>query len=162
MNKKGDERVLSVYLFIIYVIVSIGIVSGVILFYGSPLDVRIAEAGVLNSKIINCLVEKGELKQDLDDISDLQGICNLNFKDNTKSHEGIQYAVNIKLFELNSCSNFRCSNPLKNLNFGEKEFLVYCNAKGSKIPKCNTEAVYVFNEKKILQITSAVNKVENV
>ena len=28
MNKKGDERVLSLYLFVIYVIVGVGIVSG--------------------------------------------------------------------------------------------------------------------------------------
>ncbi len=165
INKKGGERILSIYLFIIYIIISIGIVSGVILFYGSPFDVRIAEAGVLNSKIVDCLVEQGKLKQNvLVDEFDLLNTCHLNFKDNTRKYAGEeQYAVDIKLFHLSSCSNFRCSNPIKEFGFGEKDFLQYCYAGGKKIPKCNTEAVYVLNNEEgmILQITSAVNKIEN-
>lgn len=166
INKKADERVLSIYLFIVYIIVSIGIVSGVILFYGSPFDVRIAEAGVLNSKVVDCLVEQGKLKQSvLVEGFDLLNTCHLNFKDNIQKYKGeVQYAVDIKLFDLSSCSNFRCLNPINEFEFGEKDFLQYCDAGGKKIPKCNTEAVYVLNNEKamVLQVTSAVSKVENV
>ena len=46
MNKKAGERILSIYLFIIYIIVGVGIVSGVILFRSSSLDVREIEAEI--------------------------------------------------------------------------------------------------------------------
>ncbi len=165
-NKKAGGRVLSIYLFIIYIIVSVGIVSGVIVFYGSPLDVRITEAGVLNGKIVDCLVEQGNLKQGvLVDGFDLLNTCHLDFKDNTQKYQGeVQYAVDIKLFNFDSCSNFRCSNPVSEFVFGEKDFLQYCNSEGKKIPKCNTESAYVLSNEKgmILQITSVVNKIENI
>ena len=52
INKKGGERVLSFYLFIIYIIVLIGIVSGVVLFRGSALDVRELEASILTDSLL--------------------------------------------------------------------------------------------------------------
>jgi len=81
MNKKAGEKVLSIYLFIIYIIVSIGIVSGVLTFYG-PLDVRGVESGILTDKVIDCLVEQGELKE-----FNLEN-CGFDFKDNSQIYNG--------------------------------------------------------------------------
>jgi hypothetical protein len=167
INKKADERMLSIYLFIINIIVSIGIVSGVILFYGSHLDIRVTEAGVLNSKVADCLTDQGRLENSSILVKgfDLISLCHLNFVDNTESSNGEkQYAVSIKLFELSSCSNLRCSNPKKEFYFGQKDLLEYCNLNGKYLPKCNTQAAYIFSggEPMIMQITSVVSKTKNV
>ncbi len=157
MNKKAGERVLSIYLFIIYIMVGVGIVSGVIIFYGSPLDVRELEAGILNDKVIDCLVRQGELNGEvLKEDFDLIDFCKFDFRDNTEKCDGEeQYGVLIKLYDFDSSEKLR-----EDIKVGRKDFLEYCNAEGKKIPKCNTDAVYVLNngEGVIIQITSSVGK----
>ncbi len=158
MNKKAGERILSIYLFIIYIIVSVGIVSGVILFR-SDLDVREIEAGILADKVIDCLVEQGKLRIDFDAGFDLIGECNFNFKDNTKKYDGEErYAVKVESFDFNS-------EVLKNeIKAGKIDLLTYCGLEGEKIPKCNLKELYVLkgDEKILLKINSVVGKVENV
>jgi hypothetical protein len=61
MNKRGGEKVMYIYWVIIFVLITIGIVSGIISVFGSGLDVRMAEAGLLKERVVGCLVEKGEL-----------------------------------------------------------------------------------------------------
>jgi len=160
-NKKAGERVLSIYLFIIYIIVAIGIVSGVIIFHGTSLDVREKEAGILSDKVIDCLVEQGQLKKEiLNTDIDLISFCNFNFKDNTEKYKGEErYAVKVEIID------FETNNVEKTLSIaGNSEFLEFCNEKGDKIPKCNEKKLYVLDgqNKFILRIVSAVGKVENV
>lgn len=180
-NKKADERVLSIYLFIIYIIVSVGIVSGVILFYGSPLDIRTVESGILANKVIDCLTEQGELKGGvLDKDFDLMSSCNLNFKDNTQKYQGEeQYGIKIEFYEFDSCSKtgskldtkVECKNKLREeIKAGRIDFFEFCGSEaeeapgGEKIPKCDIKAIYVLNNQKgvIVRIISAVGKVQNV
>ena len=80
INKKAGERVLSIYLFIIYIIVAVGIVSGVLLFFSSSLDIRKAEAEILGDKVIDCLVEQGGLKPGVLGWDNLDE-CGFDFKD---------------------------------------------------------------------------------
>jgi len=159
MNKKAGERILSIYLFIIYMIVGIGIVSGVIIFKDSDLDVREIEAGILSGKVIDCLVEQGKLRIDFDADFDLIGECDFNFKDNTKKYQGEErYAVKVESFDFNSES-------LKSkIEAGKTDLLSYCGLEGEKIPKCNLKELYVLKgeEKILLKINSVVGKVENV
>lgn len=166
-NKKADERVLSIYLFIIYIIVSIGIVSGVLIFYGKQLDIRYAEAGMLNNKVIDCLVEQGKLNPEILKADfNIINFCNLNLKDNTQKSNGEeQYAIKISLFKFNSCSKnntrFACSEKIKEISEGRKDFFEYCGLEGKKIPKCETRKIYVLNNKEeiLIELTSAVGKV---
>ena len=159
-NKKAGERILSIYLFIIYIIVSVGIVSGVILFR-SDLDVREIEAGILSDKVIDCLVEQGRLREDFFEADfDLIAECDFNFKDNTKKYEGEErYAVNVE------SSYFDNKKALKKVEAGKTDLLTYCGLEGEKIPKCNLKELYVLDvldDKILLRIISAVGKVENV
>lgn len=159
MNKKAGERILSIYLFIIYIIVSVGIVSGVIIFKSSDLDVREIEAGILSDKIIDCLVEQGRLRADFDENFDLVEECDFNFKDNTKKYQGEErYAVKIESFDFNS------ENLKSKIEAGKTDLLTYCGLEGEKIPKCNLKELYVLkgDEKILLKINSVVGKVENV
>lgn len=157
-NKKAGERILSIYLFIIYIIVGVGIVSGVIVFKGSDLDVREVEAGILTDKVIDCLVEQGKLRTDFDENFDLIEECNFNFKDNTEKYQGeVRYGVKVETFDFDS-------GVLKDeIKAGKIDFLQYCELEGDKIPKCNIKELYVlFGQTKFsLKITSAVGKVEN-
>ena len=167
-NKKGGERILSLYLFIIYIIVCVGVVSGVILFYGTGLDIRIAEVGVLSDKVIDCITDSGNLDEKvLKDDFDLLNFCNFDFKDNSGFYKGEeQYGVRIELFDINSCNDENgtiiCSNEIKKIEAGRKDFLEYCELKGEKIPKCDKKEVYVLNSEKevLMKITGAVGQTE--
>jgi hypothetical protein len=183
MNRKADERLLSIYLFVIYIIVSIGIVSGVFLFYGSPLDVRKVEAGVLSNRVIDCLAEQGRIRAEVfrDDF-DLVKFCNFNFKDNTQKSMGEeQYAVKVGIFDFEACQKILpffvptspspsgligmhdclLSGKLKELTVGRTGYLELCFSEGDKVPKCNQKVVYLLNkEKKIwIVVTSVIGKV---
>ena len=165
MNKKADERLLSVYLFIIYIIVATGFVSGVILVYGSALDIRLEEARVLNEKIIGCISDNGNLRNEIFDSNfNLEIFCNLDLKDNTQKYEGEeQYGIKIEISDLNG-------NKINESFYGRKDFLEFCDVDGNKIPKCNEEQIYSIRtidysgEKKeqgvLLKIISAVGKVD--
>jgi hypothetical protein len=185
MNKKADERVLSIYLFIIYIIVSIGIVSGVFIFYGTPLDVRKVEAGILNTRVIDCLAEQGKLTPEFfNNNFDLVTYCHFNFKDNTQKSMGEEeYAVNVEIFNFSDCNKTDCSNSgininyledcfsggeqclpsgkLKELKAGKTNYLEFCFSGGEKVPRCNQKLVYLLNngEEVLMIVTSAVGKV---
>jgi hypothetical protein len=170
-NKKADERLLSIYLFIIYTIVSIGVVSGVVLFHGSALDVREVEAGILNDKIIDCLVEEGELINEvLDSEFDVSEFCKIKPADNSVAYSGEeQIGVRIRLFDFESCVKLEdevktsCTNDLmEDIEIGRTDFFGFCDLEGDKIPKCSEKNVYVLNdgERIVLNVLSAVRKVE--
>ena len=168
MNKKADERILSIYLFIIYIIVSIGIISGVLVFYGSVLDVREPETDILINKIIDCSVQQGELNEEiLNEKFNLVDFCRLDFKDNTKlGNEEGQYFVKINLFNFSSCSKNEnkliCSEKIKEISAGRTDFSEFCSLAGEKIPKCQTKEIYILNSKKkfLLQIIAGIGKVQ--
>jgi hypothetical protein len=168
-DKKGDERVLSIYLFIIYIIVAIALVSGVIIFYGTPLDIRELEARVLTDRIIYCLVDKGELTGEvLNKDLDIKVLCGLDFKDNTKKYAGEeQYGLKVTISKFESCSKnedryLSCASNENSFEYGRMDFFSYCGANGNKIPKCYNQQIYVLNNgiPYLLDISSTVGKVE--
>ncbi|MDD5700260.1 MAG: N-acetylmuramoyl-L-alanine amidase [Candidatus Nanoarchaeia archaeon] len=59
MNKKGADKFLSIYWFLIIFLVAGAVVFMAALFYGSPYDVRKIEAGMLGDRIADCLTNKG-------------------------------------------------------------------------------------------------------
>lgn len=171
-NKYADERLLSIYLFIIYIIVAGGIVSGVILFYGSPLEVRELETSLLSDKVIDCLTDKGTINPELSNPEfDLLKFCNFNFSENTKKYQGEeQYAVSVKTYSFDSCTkqpDFRilvCAKTLESGVWGRKDFLEFCNSKGNKIPICDIKQVYLLDKgnKIVLEVTSSIGKIQNL
>ncbi len=160
MNKKAGERVLSIYLFIIYIIVAIGIVSGVLLFYG-PSDIRETEASVLTDKVIDCLVDGGELEKEIfNNPFDLMSFCDFDFKDNTLKYQGEeQYAVQVELYDFEK-NLLRGSGKIPIV--GKKDYLEFCDLGGKNLPKCNEKSIYVLfhRQKYLLKVKSAVGKVE--
>jgi hypothetical protein len=78
INKKGD-KLISIYWFVILVLVAGGIIAMVHVFYSSPYDVREIEAEILSNKVADCISFGGEMNSRL--IS-LQGVFKESFKDN--------------------------------------------------------------------------------
>src|SRR3989338_10868548 len=64
-NRKGAEKIISIYWFAILIIIAGAVVAMVSLFYGTPYDVRDAEANILVNKVSNCLSENGKLNKEL-------------------------------------------------------------------------------------------------
>jgi len=138
-GKKGDERVLSIYLFIIYIIVSIGVVSGFLLF-NKPVDIRVLEANILIDKTIECIVNEGEIN-----LNELNLNCNFDFNG--------EYFVKVEAYDFEK-------NKLKESSLGE-DYFEYCFLEGENIPQCEEKEIYVLdnNKKILLKIYGVVNKI---
>ena len=99
-NKKGAEKIISVYWFAILIIVAGGIAYMVYSFYGSPYDVRQIESDILANKVAECISEEGQLKNiDENYRNDFLKICSLNFE--TRDDE-IQFYLEVIFLDFNS------------------------------------------------------------
>ena len=99
-QKKGMEKIMSVYWFVILALVAGAIVFMVYSFYGNPYDVRHIEAEVLSNKIIECLSgDDGLVKIDNNFNEDFLNKCHLDFQ---TEDEKTQYYVEVKFYDFNS------------------------------------------------------------
>ena len=81
LNKKGTDKMLSMYWFAILIIIAGAIFAMVALFYGYPYDVRNVEANIMVNQVSDCLSNNGEIDSGIifsKDFSLLDN-CNLNF-----------------------------------------------------------------------------------
>jgi hypothetical protein len=69
------EKMISIYWFVILILVAVGIASMVFTFYSHPYDVREAEATILMGNVANCVVEQGVIVKGVLD----SGTFNPNF-----------------------------------------------------------------------------------
>jgi|TARA_B100001964_G_scaffold242020_1_gene315772 hypothetical protein len=61
LNKKGAEKLFSIWWFFVLAIVGGGITIGVLMHYSADIDVRYLESDILHDKINDCLVNQGFL-----------------------------------------------------------------------------------------------------
>src|SRR3989344_4869975 len=100
-NKKGGERILFLYWFLMILMVGLSIVIGVAMFYSANFDVRGVEAKLLGNKVIDCLFDKGEagewfLASDKNLQENFLAKCELNLEDKTPVYENkAQYYIGI-------------------------------------------------------------------
>ena len=57
MNKRGGEKLFSIWWFFVISLVGVGIIAGVSLFYSNDSDVREIETKILYERIMDCLIE---------------------------------------------------------------------------------------------------------
>jgi len=166
MNKKGDERVLSIYLYIIYIIVLVGVVSGVLIFYGSSMDIRKAEARLLIDKTIDCLSDEGKINSEVfSDNFNFLDFCKINLNDSSsEASSQIPYYLQIEIYNSTNCTisgkNYFCSDSLKNLTYGEKKYFEYCTLVDNKFPQCTVKYVYLLKDGQpiLLKIYGVIDK----
>ena len=117
-SKKGGEKLLSVWWFLVLTIVGVAIVVSVLIFYSADEDIRGLESQVLYQKIVDCVVDNGFLIKGISNNEfDLMKTCGLNEK--VFSDEKLFY-VDIGIFDSNG-------NKLReNIVKGNKEFPKEC------------------------------------
>lgn len=77
MNKKAGQKILSAWWFFVLVIIGGAIVMGVLIYYGSGVNIKELEADVLGERIMRCIVNKGELRGDFSNSFDVFSECNI-------------------------------------------------------------------------------------
>ena len=159
LNKRGTDKIISVYWFAILFIVAGGIVYMAGVFYGEPYDIRDIEANFLTNKVADCLSEGGRLVESWDKINSENFLqrCNLNFNvEDFKGWKNDKYYVNVSYREFN---NNKWSDSFIGGNFNLEQS---CN-KGKNNPLCVERSFYTLDEGNIqyvIKIKSVVRKTE--
>ena len=78
IGKKGEERIFTIWWFIIVMAVSAVIVLATLGFFSKEADTKGYEAGILYERIMECLVQNGYLRSDFSETFEVYGECNLN------------------------------------------------------------------------------------
>ena len=58
-GKKGGEKLISIWWFMVLTIVATGIVIGVSAYYAAEVDVKAVEADILSEKVLDCMNQNG-------------------------------------------------------------------------------------------------------
>ena len=126
MNRKGGDRIISIYWFTILFIVAAAIVYMVAVFYGKPYDVREIEADILMDRVSDCVSKAGYLLDSALEENFLEN-CGLNFdvEDIYGWGEEGQYFVEVNIKDFLSLRQITSSS--KKGNEALKEF---CNLEG--------------------------------
>jgi len=61
MNKKAEERFLTPWMFIVWILIGVAIVIGVLLFNSAKIDVRKTEADIFTTRLADCMTDTGYL-----------------------------------------------------------------------------------------------------
>lgn len=149
-NIKGEERFLSPWLFLVWALIGVAIVTGVLIFYSLKIDVRQTEAEILNTKLVDCLVDNGYLKN-LESF-DIFEECNI---DKEIIGNG-DYYFNISVYEEGKLP--------KVISAGVKDFEIQCElrkeSKSESFADCFKREVYALKDNKriIIKILTASNQ----
>ena len=152
-NRKGTDKMISVYWFVILFIVAGAVVYMAGVFYGNPYDMREVEANVLVNQIADCIAEGGKLKEKIIDEKgnfllnndNFFEVCNLNFdvEDFKGWKEQGQYYVEVEEFEIEK---------------GNVNLKLHCDKDGKNFPVCVERSFYVSKEIKILVVVGKTEK----
>jgi hypothetical protein len=160
LNKKGE--LLSLYWFLILMIVAGGVVGMVYLFYGTPYDVRDIETNLLIDKIANCISYGGRINEGLilnGEKKEFYFIenCHLNF-----GEEETEFFSEITFYKVEDMENYFLKTSFGNLNL-----LASCEIQEDKeyknLPRCAKKSFYSLdnlNNQYIIEILSVVKKSE--
>lgn len=163
-NKKGTDKILSMYWFAALIIIAGGIFAMVSTFYNHPYDIRGMESEILNKKTVGCLSSGGELNKELfyeekfnENFSDIfLRVCDFNF--NTTKKE-VQYYVEAEFYNLTEKEN-----PVFEFSKGRKNWREDCGIEDEheKMAKCVERRFYSTyqGEQYLIKILSIVGKVD--
>ena len=174
MNKRGAEKYLSMYWFVVLIIVAAGIFAMVYNFYGSPYDVRETEANILTNKIADCISRGGKIDSEFFSEEGFnEGIkenflekCSLvlEVEDEYDWKEEFQYFFEVEFYSIEDLENSVLNFYEGNLNYKSNCFIKKKNDKDyEKMPKCVERRFYALgenNEQYLIKILSGVGKLE--
>lgn len=145
-NKKGAEKIISVYWFTILILVAGGIFVMVSNFHTSPYDVRELEAEIMINQVSDCVSQGGKLNEKIISGSNFNKEfkileeCHLDF--NTEFENEIQYYLEINFYNFNDFEN-----PIYKISSEEGEELkadceIQKNKEYGTISKCAEKTFY--------------------
>lgn len=116
INKKGIEKLTSIYWFFILIIVAFGVWAMAYAYFMHPMDIREVESAVLLNKVADCISQNGKMPEYLFDSegnftftsSNFESICHFNFQveDEWDWRTKEQYYVNISFFDISLNKKF--------------------------------------------------------
>ena len=133
-NKKADSKLLTPWLFLVLMIIGVGIVTGVLVFYSAEADVRGEEARIISDKIVNAISENGHL---IDNIENLNILAETNLTAE-KFVNGGDYYFNLTISREGKV-------PLRFVH-GTTSFEVECELPGKELPKCDRREFIVLDQ----------------
>ncbi len=173
-SKSGADKLLSLYWFVVIVIISGGVIAMAYNFYGAPYDVRGVESAILSNKVADCISSKGELNGFLYNESGLKKDsggnflqnCGINFNvENENNWAGEpQYFIDINFYNVNDTTNSVFEIKKGNLNIVSECYIKTASGKDyQKLVKCDEERVYALDnsgKQYLVKIISGVKKTE--
>lgn len=171
-NKKGGDKLLSMYWFAIIFIVSFGIFAMVYVFYSAPYDVRSIESEILSNKIADCFSRQGRInpeifsEQGFNTEFDLLEECNFNFEveDEYDWEDEEQYFVEIEFYTLEEIRTPKLVLSEGNLNWKPSCFIKNKKQEDfERFVKCREERIYAVDEDSnqvLIKILVGVAKIE--
>ena len=174
MDKKGTDKILSIYWFLILTIVAGGIFAMVYVFYGAPSDVREIEAELLAQKLADCVSKNGLIEENLFLNGEFNPAINAYFTDRCgitfKVEEGygdeteIQYLYKVSFYDIKNVVNPKFVISDGNLNWENECFIEKSNSKDYlRLVKCKERRFYAVdkeNNQYLIEILSGVGKSE--
>lgn len=168
INKRGADKMISVYWFVIITIIAGGIVLMVNAYYGKPYDVREIEADILAQKVAHCMYFGGEVNEKLMAVNgafkqefgdNLGENCNLNFETLDEFTEE-QYYVSVEIYEDRDLDKI-----FMKFDEGNANYLPDCNIDdgGKKISVCKEKEFWMGStgsKAYLVKILSIVSKTD--
>lgn len=173
-NKRGTDKLLSIYWFVILTLIAGGVFAMVYVFYGSPYDVREIESEILAERIADCISKQGVIDSDFfvdrkfnAAISgSFTNRCNFNF-DVEKGYgdaEEIQYFYEVEFYAIKDLVNPSFSFYDGNNNWKGDCFIKKENNKEyARLAKCKEKRFYALSEEGdqyLIKILSVIGKSE--
>jgi hypothetical protein len=174
MNKRGTDKILSIYWFVVLTIIAGGVFAMVYVFYGSPYDVRGIESGILAERVADCISRNGVMDSSLFSGKDFNKEinntfpkkCNFNFnvEDGYMHPEETQYFYKVEFYTLKDSANPAFSFYNGNNNWETDCFVKKANSKDySRLAKCTEKRFYALSsggEQYLIKILSVIGKSE--
>jgi len=151
-DKRGSDKMISMYWFLILFLVAAAVVYMAAVFYGKPFDVREVEANLLVNKIADCFADENYFRTDLTQDNFMQK-CHLNFNvEDEQTWKDDQLYVRVDIEPLGDI-----------IEAGNKEVLDFCSAELTKNAYCIERKLYAIdidNNPYYLSIKAGVRKTE--
>lgn len=173
MNKRGTDKILSIYWFAILVLVAGGVFAMVYSFYGTPYDVREIESYLLANRVADCISKGGRIDSSFfngeEFNSEIQKTilkeCNLNFNvEEGYGSEAPQYFFEVNFYKVEDLSNSAFYLYAGNMNLGADCSIQKESKKDyDKLSKCVERRLYALdssNNQYLIKIVSGVSKSE--
>jgi len=167
-NKRGGEKYLSVYWFLVLVLVAGGVIGMVTVYYGSPYDIREIEGTVLINKIADCVSYEGRIDKSFisngifypANEQDFLKACHLNLSSTEWTEQ--QYYFQVDFYKLSDLTK-----SVLNISSGNKNYISFCALQKQGItrtlPTCVEKSFYSLDDlgnEYIIKILTAVRKSE--